>query len=175
MDDSVHFFVAGHQSAAIDAVLIIFHFEKLKVHPQVFDFNLSIRRMLCGFYSSGMQFHVKLFLNEKSVKKRFQFFQWRMSMGMENGRRRQAEWAAVNQQFLSHAIWSRPVSFRRMQMDGTNSTEQASDALSLSVIYTQSSWWARPKREADRFVLGAIHHLRDFQWNVVPLNAFTDK
>ena len=60
-------------------------------------------------------------------------------MGMENGRRRQAEWAAVNQQFLSHAIWSRPVSFRRMQMDGTNSTEQASDALSLSVIYTQSS------------------------------------
>ena len=68
--------------------------------------------------------NAKLFLNEKSVK-RFQFLQWRMSMGMENGRRRQAEWAAVNQQFLSHAIWSRPVSFQRMQMDGTNSIEQA--------------------------------------------------
>jgi hypothetical protein len=35
------------------------------------------------------------------------------------------EMGAVNQQFLSHAIWSRPVSFQRMQMDGTNSIEQA--------------------------------------------------
>ena len=92
MDDSVHFFAAGHQSAAIDAVLIIFHFEKLKVRPQVFDFNLSIRRMLCGFYSSGMQFHVKLFLNEKSVKKDFNFFNdgcqwvWKMAVdGRRNG------------------------------------------------------------------------------------------